>query len=214
MRACSGAESSGKQRLTLTFTICRRPACSMYKSIPSAPPKAAISGSGNQLTARMKPRPIHVGHQRGCRKRLRLASAIGLWRVARAGLEDLEGPQVLLGHVPQALLDDLIHARGIARAIAVREILQRRFENHLIAASAGEQARETRNDQRIGQARQPTERGECRGRHAEERHEYRLALAKILVRQIVKREPLLEPADHGTQALLARQQETAEAHAS
>ena len=130
------------------------------------------------------------------------------------GFEELEGPQVLLGHGADAFLHGLVHGRRVFDTVTGREIFQRRPQNDFVPTASRQQAGEARHHHGVGHFRQTPERREGGRGHAKERYKDRLLEPEILVRQIVKRQPLIQPAHHRTQALLARQQLAAEAHAA
>ncbi len=214
MRACAPGDSSGKHSRMLTCTTCRREACRAYSNMPSA--------RAEQRNHRQR-QPAHRAHETETDPRRPVAR---MPEVTQAGAQPY-GDGALPGRVLNSLkvhrycsgmgrrpssIASFMRAASRTRS-PFGKILERRLQDHFVAASARQQAREARHHQRVGQVREPAERGQRRRRHAEERHEHRLALAEILVRQIIEYEPLFQPADHRTQPLRARQQETAEAHA-
>src|SRR5918992_3394618 len=95
-----------------------------------------------------------------------------IWLPFRARLEPLVHPEVLLGHLAHALLDEGEHAPGVGRIVAARKAGPRRIEARDVSA-AGQHAGHTGHHLGASDARNIRQSyGGGRG-HAEERHEDR-----------------------------------------
>ncbi len=130
-----------------------------------------------------------------------------------ARLEPLVQPEVLLGHLEHALLDEGHHAPRVRCVVAAREVRPGREDAQHVAVTRGEHPRHAGQNRHARQAGNIRESGRRRGLHAEERHEDRALAAEVHVRQVVVERAGLDGADRRTQRRLAREQTAAEARA-
>src|SRR5688572_9091062 len=128
-----------------------------------------------------------------------------------AGLEPLAQPEVLLGHLQYALLDEGHHAPGVDMVVAARKIAPRRIQPGDVAATAWKQARHARHDSRAGGAGNIRQPGDGSGGHAEKRYEHRAVRAEVEIRQVVIERAGLDDLDAALDPGLARQHDAAEA---
>src|SRR5258706_6794752 len=89
----------------------------------------------------------------------------------RARLEPLVQPEVLLGHLEHALLDESQHAPRVCRVVAAREIVPRRVDAQHVTGTAGKHPRHARQHRRAGPAGNIRDSGRRRSLHAEKRRE-------------------------------------------
>src|SRR5690348_15972958 len=108
-------------------------------------------------------------------RRTPLFSPIGRRLAGRARLEALVRPEILLGHLEDALLDERVHAAHVRLEVAGGIVLPLRIELHHVAVA--HLARDHRDHRGARELREARERGDGRRLHAEERHEDRVALA-------------------------------------
>ena len=120
-------------------------------------------------------------------------------------------PEVLLGHLANAVLDLAVHAHGVRHRVFRRKVRQRWLEDHLVALAARQLSAQARYDQRVGELGQRPEHGVGGRGNPEKRHERGAARARILVGQIVQRHTAAHQSHHPQQWLIMVHQHSAEA---
>src|SRR5258708_13478890 len=116
----------------------------------------------------------------------------------RARLEAFVRPEILLGHLAHALLDEGVHARDVGLHVAGGITLPRRIKAHHVAVS--HLARDDRDHPGAGESREPRQRRDGGGGHAEERREDPAPDAQVHVGQEKEGLAPLDPPDAAPQS--------------
>src|SRR5689334_12769762 len=97
------------------------------------------------------------------------AASIPFLLSRRSRLEALVRPEVLLGHLANALLDEGVHAARVGRVVVARKTLPRRIAPQLVSGAARQHARHAREHAGAREARDSRKAGDRRRGGREER---------------------------------------------